>query len=209
MSILLLAVDRQASKSTRLAAERSQFPLRVDRICLVCILLAVAQMSCLSLGADGSNDGSSDASASDTVTSNAETGRMVGFTEAHNAVRRAKGVPDLSWSPSLATVAEGWATTLEAESCAMRHSGNAYGENLYWNWGFQANPSEVVTSWAAEESDYDYASGSCSDVCGHYTQVVWRDTTQLGCAMKTCSDGAEIWVCNYDPPGNYSGEKPY
>jgi hypothetical protein len=39
---------------------------------------------------------------------------------------------------------------------------------------------------------------------GHFTQVVWRQTTQLGCGVSTCR-GMDIWVCEYDPPGNVQG----
>jgi pathogenesis-related protein 1 len=45
-------------------------------------------------------------------------------------------------------------------------------------------------------------------VCGHYTQIVWRDTTSVGCAAQSCPQG-EIWVCDYSPPGNYVGQHPY
>ena len=43
---------------------------------------------------------------------------------------------------------------------------------------------------------------------GHYTQMVWRDTTRLGCGEAQCK-GMLMVVCNYDPPGNYIGQKPY
>jgi len=47
-------------------------------------------------------------------------------------------------------------------------------------------------------------------MCGHYTQVVWRSTTTVGCAMAVCKDSQEqIWVCQYQKPGNWVGQKPY
>jgi len=45
-------------------------------------------------------------------------------------------------------------------------------------------------------------------VCGHYTQIVWRDTKQVGCGVAR-DNRREIWVCNYDPPGNWVGHRPY
>jgi pathogenesis-related protein 1 len=45
-------------------------------------------------------------------------------------------------------------------------------------------------------------------MCGHYTQIVWRNTKAVGCAVG--GKGArEVWVCDYDPPGNYVGQRPY
>ena len=74
----------------------------------------------------------------------------------------------------------------------------------------------MTASWASEASNYDYASNACSGTCGHYTQIVWRGSTELGCGIASCSknspfSGFSDWtfvVCNYDPPGN-SGGKPY
>jgi hypothetical protein len=94
----------------------------------------------------------------------------------------------------------------------FEHSG--IGENLYASTAPQA-PSCVVESWASEAEFYDYGSNSCSGVCGHYTQIVWRDTERLGCAFTNCPhldifDGpGQFWVCHYAYPGNYIGEKPY
>jgi hypothetical protein len=79
--------------------------------------------------------------------------------------------------------------------------------------------SEVVQAWASEAADYDYASNSCAPgkVCGHYTQLVWRNSTLVGCAYARCTqnspfDGVptwDFWVCDYSPPGNWIGQRPY
>ncbi|MBN1209800.1 MAG: hypothetical protein JXB05_33430 [Myxococcaceae bacterium] len=59
----------------------------------------------------------------------------------------------------------------------------------------------VVQSWASEAASYDYGTNACAPgkQCGHYTQIVWRSTTQVGCATK---------LCNSSPPGNYVGQRP-
>jgi hypothetical protein len=77
----------------------------------------------------------------------------------------------------------------------------------------------TVDSWAGERADYDYASNSCAagEICGHYTQLVWRTSVRLGCAMQICNTGSpfdnapnwELWVCQYSPPGNVNGRRPY
>jgi len=83
-----------------------------------------------------------------------------------------------------------------------------------------AAPETIVAAWADEAKDYDYARNRCASgaVCGHYTQVVWRSSTTIGCGVAQCGPGPGgpfgerewvMWVCNYSPAGNYKGEKPY
>jgi len=115
----------------------------------------------------------------------------------------------LTWSSELAAIAEDWALRLAADDCGLQHRSDArYGENLYAIYGTSASPQEVVDSWVSEAADYNYKKNRCKGVCGHYTQVVWRKSRHLGCAAARCSQG-EVWVCNYDPPGNFVGERPY
>lgn len=149
-----------------------------------------------------------------------ETGSVEGFTAAHNAIRAQYSLPDLSWDDSLAAYAHVWGTDLvEKNNCTMEHRpqdnsspcNQVHGENLAWNSGYQETPKGVTDRWASEVSDYNYDDNSCvaGKMCGHYTQVVWRDTLRVGCAMIACPGSAEMWVCNYDPPGNWVGQKPY
>ncbi|MDO9190699.1 MAG: CAP domain-containing protein [Sulfurimicrobium sp.] len=46
-------------------------------------------------------------------------------------------------------------------------------------------------------------------MCGHYTQLVWKKTTAVGCGMAVCGSRDQIWVCQYSPAGNWAGQKPY
>jgi pathogenesis-related protein 1 len=68
-----------------------------------------------------------------------------------------------------------------------------------------------VDAWGSEKKDYNRASNTCArgKMCGHYTQVVWRTTTDIGCARAVCSDQSQVWVCNYAPPGNWRGQRPF
>ena len=143
-----------------------------------------------------------------------------GMTAAHNAARAAvmpaasPAIPPLVWSATVAQSAQAW-----ADQCNFMHSGNPYGENIYAGAGSNATPQMVVDDWVGEAKDYDYAANTCSSsgVCGHYTQVVWRKSTKLGCGMTHCTKNSpfpgfaawQLWVCEYDPPGNFNGEKPY
>jgi pathogenesis-related protein 1 len=126
----------------------------------------------------------------------------------HNAVRTRVGTRALKWSGDLASVAQQWADHL-IESGQFAHSHNPkYGENLYEIEGGVATPADVVRAWAEEVRDYDYSSNSCRGVCGHYTQIVWGDTREVGCAVARAGR-REVWACEYDPPGNWVGRKPY
>ncbi|XP_024541000.1 pathogenesis-related protein 1C-like [Selaginella moellendorffii] len=137
------------------------------------------------------------------------------LVDAHNSARSAVNVPPLVWSTQVASYAQNWASTLQA-SCQMVHSKGPYGENLYmWRGsdGLVAPPAtDAVKEWVKEKADYNYASNTCAPgkVCGHYTQVVWRNSVRVGCARVKCN-GANAYIvsCNYDPPGNVGGQKPY
>ena len=180
---------------------------------LACFVV-VSTPGCTELKYDS---GVSDTAASDSGSAHGgggdagEPAGMEGMVAAHNAVRAGVGVPELVWDDALAVVAEEWAAGLAARGCILEHDySSPYGENLYWS-TFESTPEQVVDAWASEVADYDYATNTCADgaQCGHYTQLVWSSTERVGCARVACSDGAEIWMCDYDPPGNYVGEKPY
>ncbi len=151
-----------------------------------------------------------------------DTNEMV---DAHNRWRKAVGAPPLTYSSRLAASAQEWANHLKQNNhCRMQHSkpDNKYGENLYWasaiRWSNgkrelqKVSPRKVVDGWSSERADYDYQSNSCAQnrMCGHYTQVVWKTTTTVGCAIAVCEESREqVWVCRYQPSGNWIGKKPY
>ena len=82
-----------------------------------------------------------------------------------------------------------------------------YGENLaFFSPVGIADPARVVGGWYAEAERYDFSRPGFSFEAGHFTQVVWVGTREVGCGVARCGDRAEIWVCNYGPPGNVQGE---
>ncbi len=143
-----------------------------------------------------------------------EPGRLAGITAAHNKVRARLDIAPLEWSPELARYAQAWADKLARKGCRLQHrpptgaDKQLHGENIFSMSGDTPTADAVVDEWAAEVKDYNPKTNRCKGVCGHYTQVVWRKSQKLGCGMAACGD-TEVWVCNYDPAGNWQGERPY
>jgi pathogenesis-related protein 1 len=128
--------------------------------------------------------------------------------KSHNSVRSRFNLPPLVWSDKVAEVAQQWAQTLLERNEFIHRPKSTYGENLFEVDGFRFSPTQVVNQWASESRNYDYASNRCSGVCGHYTQIVWRGTTELGCGVAA-GPKREIWVCDYNPQGNVIGRRPF
>jgi pathogenesis-related protein 1 len=111
------------------------------------------------------------------------------------------------------------AAPLEHFQLIVQPPNNAYGENMYWAWSAptapNASPTTAVQSWASEQTYYNYTTNTCAAgrQCYHYTQVVWSTTTRVGCgrAVWIAADGKHyvLWVCNYAPKGNITGQRPY
>jgi pathogenesis-related protein 1 len=127
---------------------------------------------------------------------------------AHNRYRAEVGTPPLVWSDRLATTAQQWATTLIERGMYMPCRDGQFGQNLFEISGGHATPTSVVGAWMSEEANYNHQTNSCTARCGHYTQVIWRSTKLVGCGVAR-NGKREVWVCDYDPPGNIVGEQPY
>ncbi|CAI7924358.1 unnamed protein product [Closterium sp. NIES-53] len=142
---------------------------------------------------------------------------ITGILEEHNKARQEVGVPDLAWDDNVAATAQEWANNLASNGCPLEHGGaEGLGQNLYWLSPAALTPEEdrgAVQSWVDEKADWTPSPipDGCADgkMCGHYTQVVWRDTTHVGCASAQCPDGSGMWVCDYSPPGNFVGQTPF
>ncbi|PWA54514.1 pathogenesis-related protein 1 [Artemisia annua] len=131
------------------------------------------------------------------------------YINAHNAARQEVGVGPMVWDENVASFAQNYANQRQAD-CQLVHSQDRqYGENIAW--GTELTGASAVELWVREKADYDYNSNTCAPgkQCGHYTQVVWRKSVRLGCARVQCNSGAWFVTCNYDPAGNFNGEKPY
>lgn len=146
-------------------------------------------------------------------------------------------LPAVSWNCDAAAVAQAWADQSRgtqghssndwrqqqfAARTGLRGNAAALGENLAWAAG--SAPAVVqplvkgVTDWDAEREHYNHSNGDCSQVCGHYTQIVWRESTQIGCGVVRDQirfpGGNQTWPhgyflnCTYHNVGNMNGDNP-
>jgi len=134
--------------------------------------------------------------------------------DAHNTLRAEVEVSSLIWSTELGAKAKNWAVKLElnnqGENWVLEHSGP--GENLAGGFLNGDSPAtRVLTGWGGEKGNFDFPSKKCLELfkCGHYSQIIWRNSTKVGCAVAVNENGKYILVCNYDPPGNFNGEPAF
>ncbi len=132
---------------------------------------------------------------------------------AHNSARAAAGVPPLQWDAQLASGAETYAAQL-ARTGQLAHSPRqsrpGQGENLWLGTAGAYTPDMMVQSWAGERRFFRpgtfpnvSTTGNWADVA-HYTQMIWRSTTRVGCAIQR-SGRWDVLVCRYGPAGNRDG----
>ena len=154
--------------------------------------------------------------------SSGNTGSLVSVQDAkdalafHNKARKDVGVAPLIWSAEISRYAQDWANNLANNGgCQLRHRSSSentkgYGENIALGYsGYNALDSSKA--WYSEIKDFQNVVLDNSNwyAAGHYTQMVWRKTAKVGIGIAKCTNGASIIVANYDPPGNYMGEKAY
>jgi uncharacterized protein YkwD len=141
----------------------------------------------------------------------------------HNTYRATHHAPALSQSASLNTTAQAYADQILSTGVFIHSSEeqrNGAGENLYYTYSqFPLDPETVaakaVAAWYEEVTDYDYGNPGFSVDTGHFSQVVWKGTTDLGCGV---AQGPRMLagrpatinyvVCHYGPAGNVYGQYP-
>ncbi|KAL1192596.1 Pathogenesis-related leaf protein 4 [Cardamine amara subsp. amara] len=132
------------------------------------------------------------------------------YLNTHNTARAQVGVANLVWDTTVANYALTYANSRKAD-CSLTHSNGPYGENLAKGSSSSFSAISAVNLWVNEKPYYNYTTNKCTggQQCLHYTQVVWRDSTKLGCARVQCNNGWWFVSCNYNAPGNWVGEYPY
>lgn len=189
-------------------------------------LLAIILASCDG-GAEGPPGDGSPGGGDGPPGGSGEPAALAGITMLHNQVRAmvstATPLPPLEWDPQLAATAAAWVAMCRDQDAPTglidhnpdRSVGHPYyvGENVFGAGGTPGpgTAQQAVSLWAGEAANYNYANNTCNGVCGHYTQIVWRDTRKLGCAIGTCASlqFKTSLVCDYGPGGNVGNQRPY
>jgi hypothetical protein len=141
------------------------------------------------------------------------------YLSLHNKYRQIAGSEPLSWSDDLAKCAQAWSEYIAKDGCDFHHpllgsqNQQTYllnqGQNLYAQWPQPPSPETTVDAWYDECHYYDPNNPTASQITrsgkptevDHFTQVVWKDTKQVGCGMAKCGDHYVV-NCNYYPGGN-------
>ncbi|MBP0445458.1 hypothetical protein J8J14_11785 [Roseomonas sp. SSH11] len=128
----------------------------------------------------------------------------------HNAERACLGVPPLRWDAGMAEEAGQWALSLARSGRLVHAPGRADGENIWIGTAGAYTVERMVGGWLAEREAFRRAGRREEDfgAVGHYTQMVWRDSTTLGCGLAQARGRAAL-VCRYRPAGNLPGRRPY
>jgi len=120
---------------------------------------------------------------------------------AHNRLRAQHDSQPLAWSSDAATKARTWAAHL-ADSGTLQHGEHdGLGQNLAYKMGAELTGEETANMWYREVDQYDFSRPGFSSGTGHFTQLVWVDTTHMGAAKVTRGNRSYV-VANYSPPGN-------
>ncbi len=148
------------------------------------------------------------ANAQNTTGSKISADDMQKVLDQENAARKEVGVPPVIWSADLAKYAQEWADHLASSKSFEHRSQHQYGENIYMGSG-NYTPLDASLAWYSEKGKYKYGKFNGKGGAGHYTQMIWKNTTQVGVGVAFDSDGKIYVVANYSPPGNWMGELPY
>ena len=82
------------------------------------------------------------------------------------------------------------------------------GQNLSYKTGAELTPQNVADMWYGEIKKYDFSNPGFSSNTGHFTQMVWAETTHIGVGRVVRGNTTYV-VANYTPPGNVQGRENY
>lgn len=124
--------------------------------------------------------------------------------ERHNVLRALHGAPNMTWNDELTRFAADYAANnFTCDNVQLIHSGGPYGENLAAGY---VGGDAPVDAWYDEISLYNYSDPGFSEPTGHFTQLIWNTSLELGCAIVTCDNAwHQYTICEYYPRGNIVG----
>ena len=130
--------------------------------------------------------------------------------EAHNKYRRKHHVGNLVLNEELCEIAQKYAEYM-ARTGNFAHSNGKYngenmGENLFACYGMRITGDMMTDDWYDEVKQYDFSNPGFVNGTGHFTQVVWKESKEVGFGFAQAKDGYYYGVANYYPAGNYLGE---
>lgn len=128
-------------------------------------------------------------------------------------------LPPLEWDIELAKLAQEASDNMLASGSMFHNTlklpdGRNVGQNIAFDYRLNASSWAKVSDWYDSEIvDFDYASNTCTPTrdnlsCGHATQIIWRDSTKIGCGVAKEGD-TQYWTCDFLKPGNFNNRKPY
>ncbi|MED6198448.1 hypothetical protein PIB30_066322 [Stylosanthes scabra] len=127
----------------------------------------------------------------------------------HDKARDSVGIQRLEWNGKLEGVAKRFVNQ-HIEDCLEGQVSLKYGQNIARNPVNEISAQDAVASWVAQKQYYDYRTNSCiGGECRRYTQVVWKNSTDIGCHKVRCRNGGTLVTCIYDPRGNILNQRPY
>eukprot|EP00095_Tigriopus_kingsejongensis_P005921 maker-scaffold825_size91437-snap-gene-0.18 protein:Tk05921 transcript:maker-scaffold825_size91437-snap-gene-0.18-mRNA-1 annotation:"golgi-associated plant pathogenesis-related protein 1" len=125
---------------------------------------------------------------------------------AHNRYRAKHGAQPLTLNAELTSVAEEWSQNLAQLGTMQHRPDNKFGENIFMSTNMEVNGATAVDYWYDEANVYNYHSGTGASSSGHFTQVVWKGTQEMGIARAKSPSGTTFIVANYNPRGNILGQ---
>src|SRR4029078_2508279 len=134
----------------------------------------------------------------------------------HNEEGAAVGVAPLTWSDSIASSAQNVANNILSTGQLRHSTGSGYGENLASGGGPDSATVDILQGgWVDEKNSYTPGTPGGPGT-GHYTQMVDQRSTEVGCALASGPGGefaqyggTNVFVCQYNPPGNFNNHPPY
>ncbi len=119
-----------------------------------------------------------------------------------NNWRKMYGAPPLTWSTKLASEAQAW-----ADKGVFRHASDTggAGENLYCGPKLQTDAADAIACFMREAKAYDYANPGFSHAAGHFTQMVWVGSKEIGVGCAKLPTGMYMYVFRFAPRGNVIG----